>query len=274
MAYGRKSYSTSRRRYPGRRRTTRKTRSRFSRKRFTKYSSKQKTVVKGTVNARETYVKLPWVNTFASTSLTTGTSSSRSFLGNSLVPFPAAYNTGTPAAGDEWVAGVAQYASFYDRYRVLGSSIKVQILCQTSSGVTFGVVLVPVTVSNASSVAASITELDALNYDQLCMLPNTQCRIIGIGSGGNANVFMKAFRKSKQMLACKDIKDNDETDASLPSTAGAGGAIIVIGSNAWFWYVRVLNISGSTGSFDMQVKTKHYCQLFARQLWTPVAVPE
>jgi len=278
MAYGRKSYRSAGRKRSGPRKYSRKGRSRFSRKRFTKVSSKQRTVISAPVNARETYVKLPWVNTFTTTSLTSLASSSRAFLGNSLVPFPASYgSSSSPSTGDEWVSGVAQYAAFYDMYRVLGCSIRVQILCQTSSGVTFGVVLVPVTISgdpnNGFYVDDKIAELDALNYDQLCMLPNTQCRMIGIGSGGNANVFMKGFRKTKQMLAVKDIKDKEDTLIQLPNPNGSGGSILTSGDAAWFWYVRVSNLTTATGGFDMQVKMKYYTQLAGRTAWTPIAVP-
>jgi len=282
MAYGRKSYRSARGRKPAARKYARKGRSRFSRKRFTKVSSKQKTVISAPVNARETYVKLPWVNTFSSTSLTTGTSSGRAFLGNSLVPFPASYASNSPAAGDEWVSGVSQYSAFYNLYRVLGSSIKVQVICQTQSGFTFGFAIVPIATfgdgSALNSVTEKIAELDALSYDAVTMLPNAKCRMVGIGSGGNANVFYKMFRKTKAMIGCKDIKDVEDTQCELPSGAGAGGSIICAsvgtadstGTPAWFYYVRVFNLTGSTGSFDMQVKMKYYTQLFGRTIWSPL----
>lgn len=282
MPYGRRSYRSTRGRKPSSRKYTRGSRKRFSKKKFTKYSSAQKTVIRAPINARETYVKLPWINTFSSTSLTTGTSSGRAFLGNSLVPFPASYASNSPAAGDEWVNGVSQYLAFYNLYRVLGASIKVQVVCQTSSGVTFGVALVPVTTfgdgAALNTVTEKIAELDALSYDAVCMLPNAKCRLVGIGSGGNAVVHYKMFRKTKYMIGCKDIKDVEDTQCELPSAAGAGGSIICssvgaadsTGTPAWFYYVRVFNLTGSTGSFDMQVKMKYYTQLFGRSSWTPL----
>lgn len=276
MPYGRRSYRSTRGRKPSSRKYTRGSRKRFSKKKFSKYSTSQKSVIRAPVNARETYVKLPWLNTFSSTSLTTGTSSSRAFLGNSLVAFPASYGSTTPTAGDEWAAGVMEYANFYNQYRVLGSSIRVQLLCQTSSGVTFGVCLLPIAFGGIESgavgaVSNRITELDALSYDEICMQPGAKCRLIGIGSGGNANVFFKMFRKSKQMLACRDLRDNENTLARLPDPDGTDGTIVTNGNAAFFYYVRVFNIAGSTGSFDMQVKMKYYTNLSGRTNWVPVA---
>lgn len=278
MAYGRKSYRSTRGRRSGTRKYTRKSRGRFAKKRFSKYKSNgQSTKVSAPVNARETYVKLPWINTFASTSLTAATSSSRAFLGNSLIPFPASY-AGSITSGDEWVSGVSEYASFYNQYRVLGSSIKLQILCQTQAGVTFGVCLVPITAGGpetgvTGSIANRITELDALSYDELCMQPYAKCRLIGIGSGGNANVFLKMFRKTKMMLACKDLRDNENTLLRLPDPTGSFGSINTNARDSFFYYVRVFNVAGATGSFDMQVKMKYYTNLSGRTNWTPITVP-
>lgn len=276
MTYGRRSYRSYRGRKPASRKYTRGTRKRFSKKRFAKYSSAQKSIIRAPVNARETYVKLPWVNTFSSTSLTTGTSSSRVFLGNSLVPFPTAYNSGVPTAGDEWVSGVAEYSAFYNQYRVLGSSIRLQVICQTSSGVTFGVCLIPVAFGGSESggagtVTSRVTELDAMSYDDICMQPGAKCRLVGIGSGGNASVIYKVFRKTKAMLACKDLRDNENTLLRLPDTDGTDGTIATNGNAAFFYYVRVFNLTGSTGSFDMQVKIKYYANLSGRTNWLPLA---
>lgn len=280
MPYARRSYRKYPRKYSRYPSKYRKNRSRFSKKKFTKYkSTKQATKVSAVVNARETYVKLPWQNTFPTTTLAAGASTNRAFLGNSLVPFPASYSSNTPTAGDEWVSGVSEYASFYNNYRVLGSSIKVQLLCQTSTGCTFGVVLIPVAASGTESGPSSfvqnrITELNALDYDTISMQPYAQSRIIGIGSGGNANVFFKMFRKTKSMLACKDLRDNPDTLLDLPDPSGSAGEIrCTQPDSAFFYYVRVFNLSSAGGQFDMQVKMKYYTNLSGRTNWAPILVP-
>lgn len=274
--YGRKKYSSARGKRSSTRKYSRKPRGRFSRKRFTKVSSKQRTVVKAPVNARETYVKLPWVNTFPT--LTVGASASQSyvFLGNSLIPYPSNYG-GTITAGDEWVSGVSEYANFYNQYRVLGSSIKVQIVMQSTAVV--GCTIIPVMMGGSESgsgvtISARIVDLDALTYDQLSMQPNAQMRMIGIGTGGNANVFFKMFRKTKSMLACKDLKDQEDTLCRLPDSDGTDGTICVNDSNSFFYYIRITNLTTTaTVNYNMQVKMKYYTQLTGRTNWSTVTVP-
>jgi len=278
MVYGRKSYRSSGRKRSGPRKYTRTGRSRFSRKRFTKYkSTKQSTKVSAPVNARETYVKLPWVDTSSVSAFTS--SLNRSYLGNSLVPVPANYGSNGPTTGDEWVSGVPEYATFYNQYRVLGSSIKIQILASATGASTLGVVLIPVTSggtesgTTTSTVAQRITDLNALTYDELCMQPNSYHRLIGIGSSGNSTVFMKMFRKTKKMLACKDLRDNEDTLLRLPDPDGRNGGIQINTANSFFYYLRVFNLTAVSTTFDLQVKMKYYVNLSGRTNWTPIAVP-
>lgn len=274
--YARKSYRKPSRKYSRYPSKYRKTRSRFSKKRFNKYSSKQKTIVRAPVNARETYVKLPWINTWTTQSLGSLASSNYVFLGNSLIPFPADFTSPTPTAGDEWVSGVTEYANFYNQYRVLGSSIKLQITAQ--SAVVFGVCLVPIMAggaeSGAQNIAGRIAELDALTYDQLSMQPYAQTKMVGLGTGGNANCYLKMFRKTKTMLACKDIKDNENTQTNLPDPTGFGGFKIINAPAAFFYYFRMSNLTTTASSnFSLQVKMKFYTQLSGRTNWVPVTVP-
>lgn len=273
--YGRKKYSSARGKRSSARKYSRKPRGRFSRKRFTKVSSKQRTVVKAPVNARETYVKLPWVNTFPTLTVGSLASVSYAFLGNSLIPSPTVF-TGTITAGDEWVSGVSEYANFYNQYRVLGSSIKVQIVMQTTAVV--GCTIIPVmmggTESGSTGIPGRITELDALTYDQLSMQPSAQMRMLGIGTGGNATVFFKMFRKTKQMLACKDIKDNEDTLCRLPDPTGTNGNICVTDNNSFFYYIRITNLTSTASvNYNMQIKMKYYTQLTGRTNWSTVSVP-
>lgn len=274
--YGRKKYSSARGKRSSTRKYSRKPRGRFSRKRFTKISSKQRTVVKAPVNARETYVKLPWVNTYPTLTVGASASVSYAFLGNSLIPNPAVF-TGTITTGDEWVSGVSEYANFYNQYRVLGSSIKLQIVMQSTAVV--GCTIIPVMMggaetNTAGAISDRITELDALTYDQLSMQPSAQMRMLGIGTGGNATVFFKMFRKTKQMLSCKDIKDNEDTLLRLPDPDGTDGSITANANSSFFYYVRITNLtSTATVNYNMQVKMKYYTQLTGRTNWSTVTVP-
>lgn len=246
---------------------------RFSRKKFTKYPNKQRNFISANVLARETFVKLPFYRTIQNISLAASSSVSYSFLGNSLIPYPAAYNTSTPTAGDLWTSGVFEYSNFYNFYRVLGSSIKVQFVAISANNV-FRIAIIPVTYAGPESgtlgsVADRITELDALTYDQISMQPGAQTRTLGLATGGNASVVFKLFRKTKNMLASKDIRDNENTLARLPDNNGTNGTIVVNGNSAFFYYIRIFNAAAaSVGTFEIAVRMKYYTQLSGRTNWS------
>jgi len=259
--------------YPTRRRAYR--RSRFSRKRFNKYSSSQKTVIRAPINARELYVKLPYQLSFNSAWPAGGTT--WAFLGNSLCPVPTSYASSAPATGNVWAAGVQEHASFYERYRVLGSSINIRMVMLGTSN-TFRFVLLPIMAggeegTGSSNVAARITELDALTYDQLSVQPYAQARSVGISTGSNAFISFKMFRKTKQMLAARNVKDIQTTTCEMPDSTGANGSILVDGANSFFYYLRGFNNSGSAANVDIQVRMKFYTQIFGRSNWVPMTVP-
>lgn len=261
------------------RRKAYRSRRRFSKKKFFKYSTKQKTAVRANVNARETYVKLPMFKTFQETVPGSG-SSSICVLGNSLVPFPTSYASVNPAAGDTWVSGVQEYSNFYNNYRVLGCSVKMQIVT-LNTGNAFQCVLIPVTAAGPETypgfpptVADRITELDALTYDELCTQPYAQMRTIGVSTGGpNQFSGFKMFRKTKSMLACKDLRDNEDTLLDLPDPDGSQGKVLVSPDSAWFYYFRIFNLSGTNQVANINFKLKYYTNLSGRTNWLPINVP-
>lgn len=268
--YGRRtrSYRPKGRSYPKRKR--------FSKKRFTKYSTKGKTVVKSPVNARETFVKLPYMKT-QNVSLGATSSTSIAYLGNSLIPTPASYASASPSAGDVWCSGVQEYANFYNQYRVLGCSLKIQLVSVVGTGNIFRCVLLPIALGGAETGSHTITgriaELDALSYDNLCMQPYAQSKILGLSTGGNAACYFKMFRKSKSMLAIKDIRDDENTLVNLPDPDGSGGQMIINASDTWFYYLRIFNQHSSTQTIEVSAKLKYYTQLSGRTNWASLTVP-
>lgn len=276
MVYARRSYRSYYRPYrKAYRKYVRKTRKRYSKKRFVKYSTKQRTQVKAPVNSRETFVKLPWQET-TTENINATSSRTFAFLGNSLNPF-GTYNSDVPSAGSVWASGVSEYANFYERYRVLGASIKIRLVTNGTAGM-FRCVLIPIMAggieaSGPGIIANRITELDALTYDQLSVQPYAQNRSLGISTGSNAVCNFKMFRKSKSMLACKDYLDQSENQCELPQPNGSDGTIITNGIYAWFYYLRVFNVTSSTMALDVSTKMKFYCQLSGRNNWVPTVVP-
>lgn len=273
MAYGYKKYS--KKSYQYRKKAYKGTKKRFSKKRFIR-SNYGKTIVKAPVNARDTYVKLPFLRTFQP-NIAAASSQTYIVLGNSLIPMPAVY-TGVITAGDTWCSGVTEYASFYSNYRVLGSSLNVQITAISANNI-FRVVLIPVMNGgqengSAGSVNDRLTELNALTYDQLAQQPFAQAKTLGLASGGNATAYMKCFRKTKYMLSCKDIKDNVNTLLNLPDTDGTDGEVTVNADSSFFYYIRIFNSAGAQAqTVEVQVKAKYYTQLTSRTNWVPTAVP-
>lgn len=269
MPYGRKKpYYKRNKRY-----TKPYKKKRFSKKKF--ISSAGKTVVKAPIQARELYVKLHLTQS-RNQNITASSGFTLAILGNSLIPLPQLYN-GTISSGDLWCAGVTEYASFYNLYRVLGSSIKLQ-LTQINTANVLRCVIVPVAVGGPETgtsynVADKITELDSLTYDQLIQQPYVTNRILGIASGGPNTLFLKLFRKSKSMIAVKDIRDNQDTMLRLPDITGSNGQILCSSPNAWFYYIRIFNAAGTATTIDYSIKVKYYVQLAGRTTWTTVATP-
>lgn len=268
MPYGRKKpYYKRNKRY-----TKPYKKKRFSKKKFV--SSAGKTVVKAPIQARELYVKLHFTQS-RNQIIASQSGLTLAVLGNSLIPLPQLYN-GTISSGDLWCAGVTEYASFYNLYRVLGSSIKIQITQITTNNVV-RCVIVPVAVGGpetgtSHTVADKISELDGLTYDQIIQQPYVTNRILGIASGGPNTLFLKLFRKSKSMISIKDIRDNQDTMIRLPDIIGSNGQILCSSPNAWFYYVRIFN-AGAQTTIDYSIKVKYYVQLAGRTTWTTVATP-
>lgn len=249
-------------------------RKRFSKKRFIK-SNYARSVIKAPVNARDTYVKFPWLRTFQP-NISASSGQTYVFLGNSLIPNPASF-VGT-TSGDTWCSGVSEYASFYNLYRVLGTSIKIQITAISANNV-LRAVLLPIALGDnetgaVGGISARVAELDALTYDQLSQQPFAQSKTIGLATGGNSARWFKMFRKSKYMLGVKDIRDQDGSLLRLPDTNGSNGTVAFQSPNAWFYYLRIFNsASASAQSVEVQVRLKYYVQLTGRTNWVPIAVP-
>lgn len=262
MPYAKRTY---RRRRPTRsvRRSSAK-RSRFSKKkRFVKNNSNM-VKINTSVMAKTAYVKLPW--TFnEQRSIGATTNYSWTFRGNSIAPQGG--NTTGITAGSILPSGCVEYASFYDKYRVLGASLSVQFLTASTSN-WVRVILLPVSASDAASdLATIVTEYDTYSYSQLAAMPGAQSRIVGFASGSNAQVFLKAFRKTKHMLGIKDIRDQDELLGDMPSTAGAGGTQPFEEGRQWFYYFRAFNPAGSAVTVEIMAKMKLYVELNNRRAY-------
>lgn len=274
MAYGyrRKSTYANRRRYP--RRTARPVR-RSGRYRRSRYTRKTRSTVNysrqgGRVISRQTQVKLPWSESITST-VTGGSSVSYWWLGNSVCPTSVGVD-GTPDPGDTYAAGVAQYAGFYNRYRVDGASIKINIINRTNNAYINCVLLsAPLT----DSLSNTITNLDALSYDDLMSWQYASWKG-SLGSGNNQSIWFNKYRKTKHMLSYRNASDNNEVEFSLPNSNGQNGTYPSQANTGYVYYLRLFNVQTTpptTVSFAMTVKMLLYTTLLSPTLRTQVVVP-
>jgi len=259
--------------YSSARRPARKPR--FSRKRFAK-STPQRSIIRAPVAARELYVKMKY-STIKPLGTSGVTPNYYAILGNSLIPFPASYSSNTPTAGDIWVAGIGQYCTQYNLYRVLGCSVSAQFVTENTS--VTRIVMVPFTYGGpgeagaVTTIADKITELNTLTYDQLSSLPYAYSKLVGSNAGGPNVCYTKMFRKTKNMLGCKDLRDNEDTLLAFPNLGGLDGTIQTNSRSSYGFYYKIFTGSAAGNDIaEVQFKISYYVQLSGRASWLPQAV--
>jgi len=204
-----------------------------------------------------------------------GSSIRRFYIGNSASFYPpqgaltAFVDPATAIpAGEQYPGGFVEYGSFYDKYRILGASINIQGFVNTNSADSFvRCVCIPIMPSpdtGADSIAAMINQLDAYTFDQLMAYPQAQYRQAAIQTGGYAKYSFKFFRKTKNMLQYKDIRDQIELVSDMPSTAAAAGER-PSAAQQWGYYFRVFNSTAAQQNLKHTVTMKFYMNLFQRR---------
>lgn len=294
MPYRRRNYS--RKPYTSYRRKTyrkgkRNARGRFARKTF----RKSMTLRAGLYIPRQAYVKLPFTSIIQVPQLTTGANWTLGIWGNGLT-CPLSINpSGNPSVGDKYPLGLEQYSSFYQYYKVLGASCKVQINNGTTiSGDS-------VSTSNASYYCALLsaqgtpydTDTDSNWYkmansdtENLISFPGCSWRLVSNSVGSRSNQFLKRWTKTKSILGVKDVKDIDDLQGYLPgsesdfpngrnpsqSDAPNGGS-----DHNWFFMLRIdPNIAATipANAVSIVLKVKYYVQLYGRDFNNQGVVPE
>lgn len=234
------------------------------RKRFAKKSFSYRKRTPSSFASKQMFVKLP-VTYELTPAITTGSTQSYTFLGNSIAPYSSNYAGSSIIAGDKILTGLTQWNGFYDRVRVLGLSFKMQFI-NTSVTLPLRICIVPVPVTE-SDVATKITSMNALSMEDLSCLPRSWYYICGLAQGAH-NIQYKKFTKTKDMLNIKDMADVESQDFEIPNSSGAGGTRVVNADESYIYYVRVANGSGSTTTPVIYFRLKAYCQLFNRNLVT------
>lgn len=247
---------------------------RFSSKKTFVKSSLSTTAIKPTTYSRELYQKLRWVKLEALTAPLTS-SIRRLYLGNSASPYPpqgALTVFAAPAAdipaGEVYPGGFVENASFYDKFNIMGSSIKIfgQIPA-TTSGIICRVVLIPIMPSPdaaTDTIENMVNQLDAYSFDQLMSYPQAQFRQVICASSGHAQFSFKSFRKTKTMLQFKDMKDQETQAMDMPDTAAAAGKRPA-SQYQWGYYLRAFNSTGTAFNIETTVTMKLYVRYFQRR---------
>lgn len=275
-------YARRNRKINYRRRRGRAGRRRFSKKRF--FKRIPRSLRAGLYIPRQAYVKLPFTQIIQVPELT-DSNYNLPIWGNGITgPLTADIN-GIPNPGDKYPIGVEQYANFYQYYRVLGASCKVQI---NNSGATpngsFYCALLSAQGrpydTNTNSNYYKITNADTEN---LISFPGCSWRLVSQQNGSRQNVFLKRWTKTKNILGIKDIRDNDDTAGTLPLTRDAAtGGDAQWGQNpsnqdfSWFFLLRIdpnLSSTIAAGTVQIIVKVKYYVQLFGRDYNNQFVVP-
>lgn len=247
---------------------------RFSTKKKFVKSSITSTFIKPTTYSRELYQKLRWVKLESLTAPLTS-SIRRVYLGNSPSPYPpqgALTAFAVPAvaipAGEVYPGGFVENAAYYDKYNVLGSSIKIRgHVTATTGGLIIRMVLIPIMPSPdgaTDTLENMINQLDAYTFDQLMSFPQAQYKQIICAASGHAQFMFKAFRKTKTMLQFKDIKDVPEQSADMPDTAAAGGER-PNSANQWGYYLRAFNSTPTNTTIETTTEMKLYMRYFQRR---------
>lgn len=277
------NYRRSRRLTRRFRRFTRKTtkgRKRFSKKKFTKNTANA-VAIRGLVIPREVYAKLK-CNQLENITSPGNSSVRRLYLGNSATFYPPQGALGAFAtpnaiipAGELYPGGFTDYGSFFDKYRILGSSIRIEGIMTTNSNTSF-VRLVMIPIGPNPDVAADaienmVNQLDAFSFDQLMGYPQAQYRQIGVQTGGVSKFVFKSFRKTKTMLAFKDIRDREEVNTDMPLPDGTLGTR-PDAQNLWGWYFRAFNDDATVAqTMKMTVTVKNYVNFNKKRFTQSIA---
>lgn len=172
--------------------------------------------------------------------LTAGTVGGQTYSGNSIaLPIPTV--TGTqPSAFD-------QFAAFYSRFRVFGSSIRVTLINQTANNVPITMIIYP-----SADPALSATQIGAVNQ------PRSKERSASIFQ---APPRIKHYISTSTMLGLKNLQPKVDDDLAGVMTSVTGSP-----SQQWYWqvFIQASDITNNC-SFVLQVQLNYYCKLFSRK---------
>lgn len=249
-------------------------RRRYKKKSFAKNNINQLTM-RAPLASRMLRVKLPWVKTF-DVSIASAASQSFIFQGNGIIPYTVAGQGGilfnNPAVGDSIPAGETQYSSFYDRYFINGSSIKIEAInlyAAVNNPTLIRAVLFAVpfnTTGGNDAWAPVVNQLNSYTYEQLLAWPYAKWRMLGANTGGASKLVFKMFRKTKNMCGLKDLRDNHEYGANLLDGRTTIDPVENVNPREGFmYYLRFFNITSATCPLSITARMSLYVTMTHRE---------
>lgn len=178
--------------------------------------------------------------------------------------------TGVPANGDKYPLGLIEYAKFYQHYRVLGASCKVQLNSSgsTSQGSYYCTLLTSSGRPFDTDPDSNYQRIIAASTEDLMSYPGAKSKLMSQQNGSASNIYLKCYGKTKTILGLKDTLDNEELLGVLPGTSSSNpnGYNPYDQRQSWFFVLRIdpAVVDSSASAVQIIIKVKYYVQLLNR----------
>lgn len=216
------------------------------------------------------FVKLPFTALAVTPALAQSQFYTLAIWGSGITCPLTTSQTGVPANGDKYPLGLKEYASFYQHYRVLGASCKVQL--NGSGGTPLGSYYCTLLTSSGrpfdTNVDSNYQRIISASTEDLMSYPGAKTKLMSQQNGSNSNIYLKCYGKTKTILGLKDTLDNEELIGLMPGT----NTSLPNGNNpydprgSWFFVLRIDPAVGDSPASTVQmiIKVKYYVQLLNR----------
>ena len=245
-----------------------------------KRNTRKVTLIKNPFASDRLMVKLQYP--FAYTTTISQTSS------NQLIYNGAGYPNmmGVAATSAEVPAGFTEYGAFYNKFRVYGSTMEMNVVNTSATKCRVGLLAVPynfyvgsvdgagsavwqaVTAGTAPGAVTSsgkIADYLGATYVELLNEPFVKWRDLHESTNPRCQTRLKSSRKTKDMCGVKDIRDVDELENDIWKSVESDGTI---GPQGFAWIMKTDIDDGTPLAIKVQGKITYYIEFFQRNILT------
>lgn len=218
-------------------RSSRLSRRKISKRRFLpkRHSIASKTLIRQPTGAADsTFIKLTYTQalSFSPAALGVGFYVMR---GNSIWDPDFTSTGGQPYFSDQW-------ATIYQAYTVLGSSIRVQAFADAG------------TTAYQLNVTPSTGSANYTNLDHITEQPYTRYTVTQVNQASRA---VKNYMSTNKILGVRKSQVFDDPNLSALLTANP--------ASSWFWHINVASLSGAASqTYVVRMKITYFVRLFNR----------